>query len=269
MAGARAVAANGRTVHRTWAGMPAHDDPTAPTAPRAADLGAPIGRRAGERPARVLVVDDHSAVAEAVAMAIDTQPDLECVGTAGTLSAARRLAAERSPDVILIDVELPDGDGIEAVPELRRENPRARVLVLTGHTAVGVLARAASAGVCGFLPKESGIQEVLKAVRVARDGGMIVNNATLSSVLNRIGSTAEPPAAPVSAGDLFTPRELDVLRGLASGRDPQSIARGLGMSVNTCRGHVKSILSKLGAHSQLEAVVIALRRGLLPELLGA
>ena len=256
-------------VHRTWAGMPAHDEPTAPAAATAADLSAPIGRRAGERRARVLVVDDHSAVAEAVAMAIDSQSDLQCVGTASSLAEARRMAAEQSPDVILIDVELPDGDGIEAVPELRRETPRARVLVLTGHTAVSVLARAASAGVCGFLPKESGIHEVLRAIRVARDGGMIVNNATLSSVLDRIGSGAEAPAAAVSAGDLFTPRELDVLRGLASGRDPQSIARGLGMSVNTCRGHVKSILGKLGAHSQLEAVVIALRRGLLPELLGA
>jgi DNA-binding NarL/FixJ family response regulator len=249
--------------------MPAQDDLSAGAAPAAANLGAPIGRRAGERPARVLVIDDHSAVAEAVAMAIDTQPDLECVGTASSIAAARRMAAELAPDVILIDVELPDGDGIEAVPELRRDNPRARVLVLTGHTAVTVLARAASAGVCGFLPKESGIHEVLRAIRVARDGGMIVNNATLSSVLDRIAAGAPAAGGGVSAVELFTPRELDVLRGLASGSDPQSIARGLGMSVNTCRGHVKSILGKLGAHSQLEAVVIALRRGLLPDLLGA
>ncbi|HXA29866.1 MAG TPA: response regulator transcription factor [Candidatus Angelobacter sp.] len=233
----------------------------------APDLRAPIGRRAGERAARVLVIDDHHAVAEAVAMAIDTQDDLDCVGTAGSIGEGRRLAAELHPDVILIDVELPDGDGIEAVPDLRRDNPRARVLVLTGHTAVAVLARAASAGVCGFLPKESGIQEVLRAIRVARDGGMIVNNATLSGVLNRIA--ANGAAGGQSAVELFTPRELDVLRGLASGSDPQNIAQALGMSVNTCRGHVKSILSKLGAHSQLEAVVIALRRGLLPELLGA
>lgn len=217
----------------------------------------------------MLVVDDHSAVAEAVAMAIDSQPDLECVGTAGTIAEGRRMAARLQPDVILIDVELPDGDGIEAVPDLRHDAPRARVLVLTGHTAVSVLARAASAGVCGFLPKESGIHEVLKAIRVARDGGMIVNNATLSSVLDRIAAGSGADVGGASAVEIFTPRELDVLRGLASGRDPQSIARGLGMSVNTCRGHVKSILGKLGAHSQLEAVVIALRRGLLPDLLGA
>src|SRR5438445_755492 len=201
-------------------------------------------------------------------MAIATPADLDCVGTAATIAEGRRLAAELHPDVILIDVELPDGDGIEAVPELRRDNPRTRVLVLTGHTAVGVLARAASAGVCGFLLKESGIQEVLRAVRVARDGGMIVNNVTLSGVLSRIAAGG-PPGGGVSAVELFTPRELDVLRGLATGSDPQNIARDLGMSVNTCRGHVKSILGKLGAHSQLEAVVIALRRGLLPELLGA
>jgi DNA-binding NarL/FixJ family response regulator len=231
------------------------------------DLTRPIGRRAGERQARVLVVDDHNAVAQAIAMAIETQPDLECVGTAGTVEEAKRLTAELEPDVVLIDVELPDGDGIAAVAELRRSNPRTRVLVLTAHTAVGVLARAASAGVCGFLPKESGIQEVLKAIRVARDGGMIVNGATLTAVLDRIASDGGQPA--VTAADLFTPRELDVLRGLAAGSDPQSIARSLGMSVNTARGHVKSILGKLGAHSQLEAVVIALRRGLLTDDLSA
>jgi DNA-binding NarL/FixJ family response regulator len=248
--------------------MAATDDTLREAAPAASHSDAPIGRRAGERQARVLVIDDHSAVAEAVAMAIDTQPDLDCVGTAGTIAEGRRLAAELRPDVIVIDVELPDGDGIDAVPDLRRDNPRTRVLVLTGHTAVGVLARAASAGVCGFLPKESGIQEVLRAVRVARDGGMIVNNATLSGVLSRIAATAQQGGG-VSAVELFTPRELDVLRGLASGNDPQNIARDLGMSINTCRGHVKSILGKLGAHSQLEAVVIALRRGLLPDLLEA
>jgi DNA-binding NarL/FixJ family response regulator len=248
--------------------MPATEDQTTGAPAPTPHDDVPIGRRAGERPARVLVLDDHSAVAEAVAMAIDSQADLECVGTAGTIAEARRLAAELKPDVILIDVELPDGDGIEAVPELRRDSPRARVLVLTGHTAVGVLARAASAGVCGFLPKESGIHEVLRAVRIARDGGMIVNNATLSGVLNRIASAGQGGPA-LSAVEIFTPRELDVLRGLASGSDPQNIARALGMSVNTCRGHVKSILGKLGAHSQLEAVVIALRRGLLPDLLGA
>jgi len=256
-------------VQRTRAGMPATDDPLAGTATPAADLSAPVGRRAGERAARVLVIDDHSTVAEAVAMAIDSQADLDCVGTAASIAEGRRLAAALAPDVILIDVELPDGDGIDAVPELRRDNPRARVLVLTGHTDMGVLARAASAGVSGFLPKESGIHEVLRAVRVARDGGMIVNNATLSGVLDRIAAGTQRGAASASAGDLFTPRELDVLRGLATGSDPQSIARTLGMSVNTCRGHVKSILGKLDAHSQLEAVVIALRRGLLPELLGA
>jgi len=229
--------------------------------PSADDLTQPIGRRAGERQARVLVVDDHNAVAQAVAMAIESQPDLLCVGTAGTVEEARRLAAELAPDVVLIDVQLPDGDGIDAAAELRRSNPRVRVLVLTAHTAVGVLARAASAGVCGFLPKESSIHEVLKAIRVARDGGMIVNGATLTAVLDRIATANGQPQ--VTAADLFTPRELDVLRGLASGSDPQSIARDLGMSVNTSRGHVKSILGKLGAHSQLEAVVIAMRRGLL------
>src|SRR5258708_24712854 len=131
------------------------------------DLTRPIGRRAGERQARVLVVDDHNAVAQAIAMAIETQPDLDCVGTAGSVEDAKRLTAELVPDVVLIDVELPHGDGIAAVAGLRRSNPHTRVIVLTAHTAVGVLARAASAGASRLLPHGGGIPEVLQPVPVA------------------------------------------------------------------------------------------------------
>jgi DNA-binding NarL/FixJ family response regulator len=231
-----------------------------------------VGRRAGERPARVLVVDDHRALAESLALAIDSQPDLESVGTALTVADARRLATAEMPDILLIDVQLPDGDGIEIAGQLRAARPELRIVVLTGHTDVAVLARAATAGVCGFLPKESGVADVLSALRTARGGGMVVDGATLSAVLDRVSRLERPPAqahaqtqAPAEASDL-TEREMEVLRAMGSGMDPQTIAVRLGVSVHTSRGHVKSILSKLESHSQLEAVVTAIRRGLLPEL---
>jgi DNA-binding NarL/FixJ family response regulator len=229
-----------------------------------------VGRRAGERPARVLVVDDHRALAESLALAIDSQPDLDCVGTALTVADARRLATAEMPDILLIDVQLPDGDGIEIAGQLRAARPELRIVVLTGHTDVAVLARAATAGVCGFLPKESGVADVLSALRTARGGGMVVDGATLSAVLDRVARLQRPQAqaeaqAPSEASDL-TEREMEVLRAMGSGMDPQTIAVRLGVSVHTSRGHVKSILSKLESHSQLEAVVTAIRRGLLPEL---
>jgi DNA-binding NarL/FixJ family response regulator len=216
----------------------------------------------------VLVVDDHRALAESLALAIGAQPDLECVGTAATAADAARLAADQQPDILLIDVQLPDGDGIDVATELRAARPELRVVILTGHTDVAVLARAASAGVCGFLPKESGIAEVLSALRTARGGGMVVDGATLSAVLDRVGRRAQPAPARPPETDL-TDREMEVLRALGRGMDPQAIAQQLGVSIHTARGHVKSILSKLECHSQLEAVVTAIRRGLLPELLAS
>jgi DNA-binding NarL/FixJ family response regulator len=229
--------------------------------------GRAFGRRATDSAARVLVVDDHLAVSQSLALAIDMQPDLTCIAAVSTVAEAERVAREQRPDILLTDVRLPDGDGIEASLRIRESLPSLRVLVLTAHIELTVMARAATSGVCGFLPKESSVAEILGAVRAARDGGMIVDRTTLSAVLTRIRRDRQEAVTRVDGS--LTRREVDVLAALGQGQDPQTIARSLGISVNTCRGYVKNILAKLGAHSQLEAVVIALRRGLLPELLDA
>ena len=110
---------------------------------------------------RVLIIDDHSALAGALAFTIDGYPDLRCVGTAGTLAEARTMVDQLRPDVVLLDVQLPDGNGIESIPSIVAANPGMRVLVLTGHTDVDQLSRAASHGASGFLPKESSIAAVI------------------------------------------------------------------------------------------------------------
>ena len=227
--------------------------------------GAERPRPDGQVRTRVLVVDDHRAVAEPLGMAISMQADLECVGIASTAAEALRLAVECTPDVVLTDVVLPDMDGIDAARELRELHPAARVIVLTAHTDLGVMARAASMGACGFLPKESSVLEILNAVRTARNGGMVVDGSTLTAVIGRL---KRDEWAPSPAENPLTQREASVLAAMGQGLDPQAIAAHLGISVNTCRGYVKSILAKLGAHSQLEAVVVAARRGLLPPLGG-
>ena len=117
------------------------------------------------------------------------------------------------------------------------------------------------AGVSGFLPKESPIWEVLSAIRMAKSGGMLIHPAQLAAVL----AAARDEPDRVTQGFGLTRREREVLDLLGSGLDPQTIARALSLSVHTARGHVKSILSKLGAHSQLEAVVVAMKAGLIKE----
>jgi DNA-binding NarL/FixJ family response regulator len=216
---------------------------------------------------RVLIVDDHLAFAEAMVFAIDAQTDLECVGTATTVDEGLHLVEEHAPDVALVDVFLPGVDGIEGTRRMKALRPEMRVLILTGHTELDVLAQAARAGAAGFLPKESSLGEVLEAVRVTVEGKIAVESSTLAALIERLRDTERATARNTRhTSSRLTQRQLEVLSLMREGLDPQTIASRLGISVHTCRGHVKSVLLKLGAHSQLGAVVIAAREGLLPEL---
>jgi DNA-binding NarL/FixJ family response regulator len=217
---------------------------------------------------RVLIVDDHLAFAEAVAIAVDAQADLECVGATPDVEEALRLTTDRAPDVVLMDVYLPGVDGIEATRRIKAGNPGTRVLILTGHTELDILTQAATAGASGFLPKESSLQEVIDAIRAPVDDKIVLESSTLAALVERLRDTERASAQQARDASRLTRRELEVLGLMREGLDPQTIASRLGISVHTCRGHVKSVLLKLGAHSQLEAVVIAAREGLLADLSG-
>lgn len=205
----------------------------------------------------VLVVDDHRTFAELLSRALDSEPDMQCVGHA--LDSAEALAAvpRLLPDVVLMDMKLPDRDGISTTAELTRDFPDLKVLILTAHASHADVARAGAAGAVGFLAKDGYLSDVLDALRTARRGSLIFPEGLLAG-------TAAPEREGRTAHEWgLTPRELEVLRLLGMGRDPRGIAKELGVSVYTCRGYVKGILAKLGAHSQLEAVVLATRSGLI------
>ncbi len=211
---------------------------------------------------RVLVVDDHTAFAEALAMVIAARPDLNCPSIATTIADGLSAAAREAPDVILLDVILPDGDGVDAIGRLRDAAPGARILVLTGHMDLDVLTRASAAGASGFLQKESSIEGIIRAIRAARDGTILVDQATLTSILGRVRRGSEATGLEADRPHL-TVREMSVLTLMGEGLDPHAIAQLLEISLNTCRGYQKSLMAKLDAHSQLEAVVIATRRGII------
>ncbi len=215
---------------------------------------------------RVLIVDDHRAFSEALAAAIDGNLDLVCVGTPTTIDECLAMVETTAPDVVLLDIYLPDGDGIEAIPAIRARHGDARILVMTGYTDVEVMARAASAGASGFLPKENSISAVLAAIRAVGDGQMLVDGSTLAAILGRVGRAAPGTRALDSGAANLTRRERDVLDLMGQGLDPHAVAGKLEISLHTCRGYQKSILAKLDAHSQLEAVVVAARRGLIARL---
>ena len=206
---------------------------------------------------RVLVVDDHEVLSGSLALVVDAESDMESVGVAGDLAEARRRVADRHPDVILLDRRLPDGDGIEAIAELRELCPDMKVVVLTASDTDQVLVQAIEAGASGFLSKSRGLGEVIGAVRAAAAGEAVISGEMLSRLLPKLTRSGGPTVE-------LTPREQDVLELLAEGKSNAAIAQSLFVSVHTVRNHVANLSAKLGAHSKLEALSIAVRRGLLP-----
>jgi DNA-binding NarL/FixJ family response regulator len=204
----------------------------------------------------VLVVDDHTTFSDLLALALEREPDFTCVGTASTVAKALEMVDDLRPDLVLMDVRLGDGDGVAATAKLTRLYPELRVVVLTAHTDTALMQRAADAGACALLPKDGRLPDMLQALRSARRGGLAVHPTLLKALV----TTQKPRSDYVPP---LTRRERDVLRMLADGSDARAIAKSLGISVSTCRGYVKSLMQKLDAHTQLEAVVIATNRGLV------
>lgn len=217
------------------------------------------GPRSGDTALRVLIVDDHRTFTDLVALALAGEPDLDCVATAHSVADARLQVAHHAPDLVLMDVDLGDGDGdgLDLTEELLRLDPTLLVVVLTAYGHPQVLRRAAAVGACALLPKGGSLPDLLRGMREARHGDLFVHAGLLRSlvVVDDHGDRARLP-------DL-TPREALVLELLTEGRQVGGIAGDLGISIHTCRGYVKTLLAKLGAHSQLEAVVIAGRYGLV------
>lgn len=206
---------------------------------------------------RVLVVDDHNTFAELLTGAIDRERDLVSVGHATNGADAVAMFAELRPDVVLMDVQLPDIDGFAATAAILAMSPDARVIMLTANVTADAVANAAASGVCGFLAKDGHLADLLSTVRTAKRGSLAVDPALVTRLIDTPRTARRALARPLSQ------RELAVLIRMADGRDVTTIARELHISSHTCRGHVKSVLSKLGAHSQLEAVITAVRIGLI------
>ncbi len=208
------------------------------------------------QPIRVMIVDDHEVMAASLARVLDDEPDLVCVGLASSLAQARARVPAAAPDVLVLDRRLPDGDGVDAIADLRALRPSMNVLVLTGSSSDDVLVRALEAGAAGFLSKTRSLAEVTSAVRAAAQGEASISSEMLARLLPRLTRVSAPVPT-------LTRREDEVLARLAQGMSNAAIASELTVSVNTVRNHVSNLSAKLGAHSKLEAMSIAIQRGLL------
>jgi DNA-binding NarL/FixJ family response regulator len=210
---------------------------------------------------RVLLADDHAAFREPLAFMFDREPDFEVVAQAGSLAEAQRVL--EGADLAVVDLDLPDGDGTELIGELRSINPRGMVLVLTASSDREAHARAVEAGAAGVLHKSARIGEVIEAARSLVAGEPIFSTDEFVELLRLADRRRERDYEAQRAVEKLTPREREVLRALADGLSDKEIAERLHVGVGTVRNHIVSIFGKLEVHSRLQALVFAVRHGVV------
>jgi DNA-binding NarL/FixJ family response regulator len=209
-------------------------------------------------PIRILSVDDHDLVRKGIAAILSTEPDLDLVAEAKTGAEAIQLFHEHEPDVTLMDLRLPDQDGIDASKQIRKEFPAAKIIALTSYDGDQDIYRALEAGVRGYLLKDMVHTEVIRAIRIVHGGKRFIPFEVTQQLSDFFPEVA------------LTPREVEVLGLVARGLGNKEVGDILGTAPGTVKAHVQSILSKLGARDRTHAVTIALRRGIIhlhsPEL---
>ncbi len=211
-------------------------------------------------PIRILICEDHMLMQRGIATLLQTQADMLIVGVASDTNEALQLAREHGPDIVLMDISMPGVGGIEATRRITQGLSAARVLVLTVHEDESILREALAAGAGGYIVKRAAESELLDAIRAVARGQAYVHPAMMTSLLRAIAKPAQPAGATV---DSLTPREVDVLRLLATGYTNRQIAERLSVSVRTIEGHRANITSKLGLHSRVDLADYAEKHRLL------
>jgi DNA-binding NarL/FixJ family response regulator len=207
----------------------------------------------------VLIVDDHRIFAELLELALLGIPALECVGVAFSIDSGLDRFDALAPDLVVVDYHFAGSEstGIDAAAEMLDRRPGTQVVLLTGRADQRILAAAARVGISSLVPKDGNLPDLLAVLHAPSAGGLVVHPTLLRSLVG--GKTVDERLPH------FSRREAQTLDLLTHGLDVRTIADQMGVSVNTCRAYVKSVLAKLQAHSQLEAVAIARRYGRVAE----
>jgi two-component system response regulator NreC len=211
---------------------------------------------------RLLLVDDHQVVRSGLRMLLSNESDVEIVGDAGTARAALELVKSLKPDVVLMDIGLPDLSGIDATREIKRTNPEIAVVALTIHEDEEYFFKMLEAGAGGYVPKRAAPEELLTAIRAAAAGEVYLY-PSLAKLLVKDYLAQEHTSEKARALDGLTEREQEVLRYLAEGLANDGIAEALVISAKTVARHRENIMQKLGLHSRSELVRYAIRKGII------
>ncbi len=204
---------------------------------------------------RLVVVDDHPVVRHGLVSMLSYEPDMQVVGEAGDGAEAVRVILEQQPDVVLLDLRLPQLSGIEVMKQVRAKQTDTRFLVLTTYDADEYIVPALSAGAQGYLLKDTTPEELTRAIRALAAGGSPLEPAVAAKLLTSMKESDD---------DELSAREMDVLKLLVAGASNKMIAAQLNLSENTVKSHLSHIFSKLQVQSRAEAVAVALQRGIVP-----
>jgi len=212
-----------------------------------------------QRPARVIIADDHELARLGLRTMLLPEPDLEVVAEATTGREAVEMSQELEPDLVLMDIRMPDLDGLVATRAIKEEHPRTSILIVTLSEDPDYLLEALRVGAAGYVLKDASRREVVTAVRQVLNGESPLDPKLSAQLIRRLAT--QSPHSPASHGDELTHRELDVLRLVAEGKTNAEIAGSLFISVGTVKVHVERIIDKLGVSDRTQAAVRAVELG--------
>ncbi|MGB3700277.1 MAG: response regulator transcription factor [Anaerolineales bacterium] len=211
----------------------------------------------------VTMIEDHRILVDSLSLMLRYEPDIDFLGSAASLEDGRRLLQETSPNVLLLDVGLPDGNGLDLIPEVKQISPDTNIVVLTSLTDETTLMRVVDSGISGFVSKDSQLSDLLVTIRKAAVGEIVMPTSLLVGLLMRMSRDKAAAYQDDKGWERLTVREEEVLERLASGKTGDEIAEELHIAPLTVRTHIRNLMSKMGVHSRLEAVAFGMKNGLI------
>lgn len=212
---------------------------------------------------RVAIIEDHQILVDSLGLMLRYEQDMEFLGAASSLSDGQILVENCSPDVLLLDVGLPDGNGLDMIPKVNTASPDTHIIVLTSLSDEATLMRVVDSGISGFVSKDSQLSDLLETIRKAADGEIVMPTSLLMGLLMRLPRDKAAAYKDERGWERLTIREQEILELLAKGKSGNEIAEELHIAPLTVRTHIRNMMSKMGVHSRLEAVAFGLKNGII------